>query len=47
MGTGMPEQQAKRVEHDIDAGAIVIGIEADDHDAGLTRLILAGEPTND
>ena len=47
MGTGMPEQQAKRVEHDIDAGAIVIGIAADDEDAGLIRLILAGEPTND
>lgn len=46
MGTGMPEQQAKRIEHDIDAGAIVIGIEADDEDAGVIRLILAGDETN-
>jgi hypothetical protein len=47
LGTGMPEKQAKRIEHDIDAGAIVVGIEADHDDAGTIGLILAGDSTTE
>jgi hypothetical protein len=43
MGTGVSEKEARRIERDIDAGAIVIGIDANDEDAAHVRLILGSE----
>lgn len=40
IGAGLPEDDAKRVAHDVDAGAIVVGVNAQDRDVPLVRDIL-------
>jgi hypothetical protein len=47
VGAGMSEERAKKVRHDVDAGAIVVGVRADDEDAPDVRLILASDDVAD
>jgi hypothetical protein len=45
LSTGIPKEHAERLAHDIDAGAIAVGVKANDGDAARVRLLLADGAT--